>query len=71
MNTTPDLPMDVATLQVLLRASQDRVSELDAAIADRDAAIEHKNAVINDKEDRITRLEKLLADFKRAFGIAP
>lgn len=47
--------MDIATLQALLRASEARV-------ADRDA-------IIDRKEDRIERLEKLVADFKRAlFG---
>ncbi len=51
----PDLPDDMDALKAMLAASL-------AALADRDAVIERK-------EDRIVRLEKLLADFKRAlFG---
>ena len=50
-----NLPDDTDALKAMLAASL-------AAIADRDAVIERK-------EDRIVRLEKLLADFKRAlFG---
>ena len=50
-----NLPDDMDALKVMLSASL-------AVIADRDAVIERK-------EDRIIRLEKLLADFKRAlFG---
>lgn len=55
MNLPADLPTDVATLQALLRAAEERASERDA--------------VIERKEERIVRLEKLVADFKRAmFG---
>ncbi len=55
MDLPADLPSDVATLQALLRASEARVVE-------RDGLIERK-------EDRIIRLEKLVADYKRAlFG---
>jgi len=55
MDLPADLPTDIATLQALLRASE-------ARIAERDAIIERK-------EDRIVRLEKLVADFKQAlFG---
>ena len=46
MTSAADLPTDVATLQALLIASEERNMR---------------------KEDRIIRLEKLLADFKRAF----
>ena len=50
-----NLPDDIDALKAKLAASL-------AAIADRDAVIESK-------EDRILRLEKLIADFKRAlFG---
>jgi len=45
MTSPADLPTDVATLQALLIASEERNVR---------------------KEDRIIRLEKLLADFKRA-----
>ncbi|OYU37597.1 MAG: IS66 family transposase [Pseudorhodobacter sp. PARRP1] len=55
MRNASDLPDDMEALKAKLAASL-------AAIADRDAVIERK-------EDRIIRLEKLLADFKRAlFG---
>ena len=59
MRNASDLPDDTDALKAMLAASL-------AAIADRDAVIEHK-------EDRIVRLEKLLADFKRAFamGLGP
>ena len=50
-----DLPTDIATLQALLLASEERNVR--------------KDGVIERKEDRIVRLEKLIADFKRAlFG---
>jgi transposase len=49
-------------LQALLRAAEERASERDARLAERDAVIERE-------EERIVRLEKLVADFKRAmFG---
>lgn len=55
MRNASDLPDDMDALKAMLAASL-------AALADRDAVIERK-------EDRIVRLEKLLADFKRAlFG---
>lgn len=55
MRNASDLPDDTDALKAMLAASL-------AALADRDAVIERK-------EDRIVRLEKLLADFKRAlFG---
>lgn len=62
MSFPADLPTDVATLQALLRAAEERVSERDARLAERDAVIERK-------EERIVQLEKLVADFKRTmFG---
>ena len=55
MSLPADLPTDVATLQALLQSAEERVSERDA--------------IIERKEERIIRLEKLMADFKRAlFG---
>jgi len=55
MDSTAALPTDVATLQALLLASEERLIERDA--------------VIERKEDRIIRLENLVAGFKRAlFG---
>ena len=55
MRNASDLPDDIAALKAMLSASL-------AVIADRVAVIERK-------EDRIVRLEKLLANFKRAlFG---
>ena len=55
MRNASALPDDIDALKAMLSASL-------AVIADRDAVIERK-------EDRIVRLEKLLADFKRAlFG---
>jgi len=51
----PNLPTDIATLQALLRTAEQKNVEQDN--------------IIERKEDRIVRLEKLLADFKRAlFG---
>lgn len=52
MTFPPDLPDDIDALKAIIMASQ-------AKMADQDGVIERK-------EDRIIRLEKLLADFKRA-----
>lgn len=55
MSFPTDLPTDIATLQALLQAAEERVSARDA--------------IIERKEERIVRLEKLMTDFKRAlFG---
>jgi transposase len=59
MTSRSDLPTDVATLQALLIAADARLSAQSPSLLDRDGIIERK-------EDRIIRLEKLLADFKRA-----
>ena len=59
MTVTPDLPTDVATLQALLLTADAQLEAQSRTLLDRDAIIERK-------EDRIIRLEKLLADFKRA-----
>ena len=49
-------------LKALVLASQVKLAEQKAMLADRDA-------VINSKKDRIATLEKQVADFKRAlFG---
>ena len=62
MDLPAKLPTYVATLQALLLASNNPLDE-------RDARLLHQDAVIERKEDRIVRLEKLVADFKRAlFG---
>ena len=55
MRDSSDLPDDIDALKALIAVSR-------AAIIDQDAAIERK-------EYRIQRLEKLVADFRRAlFG---
>src|SRR5680860_564821 len=59
MTSRSDLPTDVATLQALLIAADARLSAQSQSLVERDGVIERK-------EDRIIRLEKLLADFKRA-----
>lgn len=59
MTFPADLPTDVATLQALLIAADARLSAQSQSLLDQDGIIERK-------EDRIIRLEKLLADFKRA-----
>ena len=59
MTSRSDLPTDIATLQALLIAADARLSAQSQSLLDRDGIIERK-------EDRIIRLEKLLADFKRA-----
>ena len=52
MTSTADLPDDIDALKAIIMASQAKMSEQDG--------------IIERKEDRIIRLEKLLADFKRA-----
>jgi len=52
MTFPPDLPDDVDALKAIIMASQAKMAE--------------QEGVIERKEDRIIRLEKLLADFKRA-----
>ena len=62
MELPVDLPDDVEVLKALVLASQVKLAEQKAMLADRDA-------VINSKKDRIATLEKQVADFKRAlFG---
>jgi len=62
MTNADDLPDDIAALKALLLLSQ-------AKNAYQDDQLSTQNALIERKEDRIKRLEKLLADFKRAlFG---
>lgn len=53
---------DIDALKAMILASQAENAQRDMLVADRDAVIERK-------EDCIQRLEKLVADFKRAlFG---
>ena len=52
MSFPADLPDDIDALKAIIRASQAKMTEQDG--------------IIERKEDRIIRLEKLLADFKRA-----
>ena len=52
MTFPPDLPDDIDALKAIIMASQVKMAAQDG--------------VIERKEDRIIRLEKLLADFKRA-----
>lgn len=59
MSTPANLPDDIDALKAMLIAAEARISAHDQTLVDRDAIIERK-------EDRIVRLEKLLADFKRA-----
>jgi len=62
MTNADDLPNDIAALKALLLLSQAKNVYQDDQLSMQDALIERK-------EDRIKRLEKLLADFKRAlFG---
>jgi len=62
MMTGSDLPDDIDALKAMILASQAEITRRDELVAVRDAVIERK-------EDCIQRLEKLVADFKRAlFG---
>ena len=62
MTSAADLPDDIDALKALLIAAKAQISTQNATLTERDGIIERK-------EDRIIRLEKLLADFKRAlFG---
>jgi transposase len=59
MTSSADLPDDIDALKALLVAAEAQISAQNETLAARDGIIERK-------EDRIIRLEKLLADFKRA-----
>ncbi len=62
MTSAADLPDDIDALKALLIAAEAQISAQNATLTERDGIIERK-------QDRIIRLEKLLADFKRAlFG---
>lgn len=62
MMTGSNLPDDIDALKAMILASQAEITQRDMLVADRDAVIERK-------EDCIQRMEKLVADFKRAlFG---
>ena len=63
MTSSTDLPDDIDALKALLAAADAQINAQNQALADRDGIIERK-------KDRIIRLEKLLADFKRAlYGV--
>ena len=59
MSFPADLPDDIDALKAMLAAAEAQISAQNQTLAERGAVIERK-------EDRIIRLEKLLADFKRA-----
>jgi transposase len=59
MTSRSNIPTDIATLQALLAAAVARLEAQSRTLLDQDGIIERK-------EDRIIRLEKPLADFKRA-----
>jgi transposase len=59
MTSSSDLPDDIDALKAMLVAAEALINAQDQTLAERDGIIERK-------EDRIIRLEKLLADFKRA-----
>jgi uncharacterized coiled-coil protein SlyX len=59
MSFPADLPDDIDALKAMLAAAEAQISAQNQTLAERDGIIERK-------EDRIVRLEKLLADFKRA-----
>jgi len=59
MSFPSDLPHDIDALKAMLVAAEALINAQDQTLAERDGIIERK-------EDRIVRLEKLLADFKRA-----
>ena len=57
MTSSTDLPDDIDALKALLAAAEAQINAQNATLTERDGIIERK-------EDRIIRLEKLLADFK-------
>jgi hypothetical protein len=59
MTSASDLPDEIDALKTMLMAAEAQIGVQNKIIDDRDGIIERK-------EDRIIRLEKLLADFKRA-----
>ncbi|MEH6834595.1 transposase [Falsihalocynthiibacter arcticus] len=59
MTSATDLPDDIDALKALLAAAEAHISAQNTTLTERDGIIERK-------EDRIIRLEKMLADFKRA-----
>ncbi len=59
MTSAADLPDDIDALKAMLIAAEAQIGAQNKTIDERDGIIERK-------EDRIIRLEKLLADFKRA-----
>lgn len=63
MTSLADLPNDIDTLKQMLVAAEAQIGAQNKFLTERDGIIERK-------EDRIIRLEKLLADFKRALYVA-
>lgn len=59
MSFPADLPDNIDAIKALLVAAEAQISAQNQTLAERDGIIERK-------EDRIIRLEKLVADFKRA-----
>ena len=59
MTFPADLPDDIDTLRAMLVAAEAQIDAQNKTLTERDGIIERK-------EDRIIKLEKLLADFKRA-----
>ena len=76
MLSESDLPDDVEALKAMILASQAGIAERDEALRqkeselhEKDVLLTGKDALIRDKEDRIERLEKLVAAFRQAvFG---
>lgn len=61
MSFPADLPDNIDALKALLVAAEAQISAQNKTLSERDSIIERK-------EDRIIRLETLLADFKRALN---
>ncbi len=59
MSFPADLPDDTDALKAILAAAEAQISAQNQTLTERDGIIERK-------EDRIIRLEKLLADFSRS-----
>ncbi|MFK7754968.1 MAG: hypothetical protein AB8B51_20785 [Sedimentitalea sp.] len=59
MTSASDLPDDIDALKARLLAAEAQITEQNATFTERDGIIERK-------EDRVIRLAKPLADFKRA-----
>jgi len=70
MTNAADLPDDIDVLKAMVLASQTDIAARDASLVNQTTRIAERDDIIERKEDRIQRLEKLVADFKRAlFGV--